>query len=147
MKNRTIKDPTFSIYKDGGNVGNKNNVDKKMAAKDDKSLAKDIKDIEFNITGDLYDQMRSDYRDAVGKGYKGSFISWVQSQPDDYFKRIELKDGSRVIQFSDYVKKNPKVKKINLADHFKLNQTVADLSDADIELVNRLLKMSLGKED
>ena len=126
---------------------NKNNVDKKMAAKDDKSLAKDIKDIEFNITGDLYDQMRSDYRDAVGKGYKGSFISWVQSQPDDYFKRIELKDGSRVIQFSDYVKKNPKVKKINLADHFKLNQTVADLSDADVELVNRLLKMSLGKED
>ena len=126
---------------------NKNNVDKKMAAKDDKSLAKDIKDIEFNITGDLYDQMRSDYRDAVDEGYKGNFMSWVQSQPDDYFKRIELKDGSKVIQFSDYVKKNPKVKKINLADHFKLNQTVADLSDADVELVNRLLKMSLGKEE
>ena len=126
---------------------NKNNVEKKMLAKDDKSLAKDIKDIEFDISGNLYDQMRSDYQDAVDKGYSGNFMSWVQSQPDDYFKRIELKDGSRVIQFSDYVKKNPKVKKINLADHFKLNQTVADLSDSDVELVNRLLKMSLGKED
>ena len=126
---------------------NKNNVDKKMAAKDDMSLAKEIKDIEFDISGDLYDQMRSDYQDAVGKGYSGNFMSWVQSQPDDYFKRIELNSGGKVIKFSDYVKKNPKVKEINLADHFKLNQTVADLSDSDVELVNRLLKMSLGKED
>jgi hypothetical protein len=54
---------------------------------------------------------------------------------------------STVIKFSDYAKKKPKVKEINLADHFKLNQTVADLSDTDVELVNRLLKMSLGKED
>jgi len=126
---------------------NKNNVDKKMSAKDDKSLAKDIQDIEFDISGGLYDRMRSDYQDAVDKGYSGNFMSWVQSQPDDYFKRIELNSGGKVISFSDYVKKNPKVKKINLADHFKLNQTVADLSDADVELVNRLLKMSLGKED
>ena len=126
---------------------NKNNVDKKMSAKDDMSLAKDIQDIEFDISGGLYDRMRSDYQDAVDKGYSGNFMSWVQSQPDDYFKRIELKDGSRVISFSDYVKKNPKVKKINLADHFKLNQTVSDLSSKDVELVNRLLKMSLGKED
>jgi|TARA_X000001382_G_C3118003_1_gene162222 hypothetical protein len=144
MKNRTIKDPTYSIYKDGGNVENKA---KATGKKELKKLAKDIKDIEFDITEDLYDQMRSNYREAVEKGYKGNFMSWVQSQSDDYFKRIELKDGSKVIKFSDYVRKNPKVKKINLADHFKLNQTVADLSDADIELVNRLLKMSLGKED
>ena len=126
---------------------NKNNVDKKMSAKDDKSLAKDIQDIEFDISGGLYDRMRSDYQDAVDKGYSGNFMSWVQSQPDNYFKRIELNSGGKVISFSDYVKKNPKVKKINLADHFKLNQTVADLSDSDVELVNRLLKMSLGKED
>ena len=126
---------------------NKNNVDKKMSAKDDKSLAKDIQDIEFDISGGLYDRMRSDYQDAVDKGYSGNFMSWVQSQPDNYFKRIELNSGGKVISFSDYVKKNPKVKKINLADHFKLNQTLADLSDADVELVNRLLKMSLGKED
>ena len=101
---------------------NKNNVDKKMSAKDDKSLAKDIQDIEFDISGGLYDRMRSDYQDAVDKGYSGNFMSWVQSQPDDYFKRIELNSGGKVISFSDYVKKNPKVKKINLADHFKLNQ-------------------------
>ena len=61
--------------------------------------------------------------------------------------RDDLERWRKVISFSDYSKKKPKVKKINLADHFKLNQTVADLSDSDVELVNRLLKMSLGKED
>ena len=125
----------------------KNNIDKKMEARDSISLAKDIQDIEFDISGGLYDRMRSDYQDAVDKGYSGNFMSWVQSQPDDYFKRIELNSGGKVIKLSDYVKKNPKVKEINLADHFKLNQTVAGLSDSDVELVNRLLKMSLGKED
>ena len=76
-----------------------------------------------------------------------SFTDWLQTKPDSYFERLTLKEGGTVISFSDYAKKKPKVKKINLADHFKLNQTVADLSDADVELVNRLLKMSLGKED
>ena len=146
MKNEKYREPLLSEVIDR-TLLNKNNVDKKMSAKDDKSLAKDIQDIEFDISGGLYDRMRSDYQDAVDKGYSGNFMSWVQSQPDNYFKRIELNSGGKVISFSDYVKKNPKVKKINLADHFKLNQTVADLSDADVELVNRLLKMSLGKED
>ena len=143
MKNRTIKDPTYSIYKDGGNVETKG----KEIKKDDlKKLAKDVKDIEFDITEDLYDQLRSNYREAVEKGYKGNFMSWVQSQPDDYFKRIELKDGSKVIKFSDYVRKNPKVKKINLADHFKFGKTVASLTEAEKEVVNNLLRMSLGKD-
>jgi hypothetical protein len=62
-------------------------------------------------------------------------------------KDLSFSSGGVVIKFSDYAKKKPKVKEINLADHFKLNQTVADLSDKDVELVNRLLKMSLGKED
>ena len=87
---------------------NKNNVDKKMSAKDDKSLAKDIQDIEFDISGGLYDRMRSDYQDAVDKGYSGNFMSWVQSQPDNYFKRIELNSGGKVISFADYSKKKPK---------------------------------------
>ena len=122
-----------------------NNVDKKMAPKDDMSLAKDIKDIEFDLMQDLADSIKEDYLKEKNEGQ--SFIDWLQTKPDSYFERLTLKEGGTVISFSDYSKKKPKVKKINLADHFKLNQTVADLSDADVELVNRLLKMSLGKED
>ena len=123
-----------------------NNVDKKMAPKDDMSLAKDIKDIEFDLMQDLADSVKEDY--LKEKNEDQSFMDWLQTKPDSYFQRLSLKEGgSTVISFSDYAKKKPKVKKINLADHFKLNQTVADLSDSDVELVNRLLKMSLGKED
>lgn len=125
---------------------NKNNVEKKMSAKDDMSLAKDIKDIEFDVMQDLADSIKADFLKERSEGQ--SFTDWLQTKPDSYFERLSLKEGgSTVISFSEYAKKKPKVKKINLADHFKLNQTVADLSDADVELVNRLLKMSLGKED
>ena len=122
-----------------------NNVDKKMAPKDDMSLAKDIKDIEFDLMQDLADSVKEDYLKEKNDGQ--SFMDWLQTKPDSYFERLSFNSGGKVISFSDYSKKKPKVKKINLADHFKLNQTVADLSDADVELVNRLLKMSLGKED
>ena len=125
---------------------NKNNVEKKMSAKDDMSLAKDIKDIEFDVMQDLADSIKADFLKERSEGQ--SFTDWLQTKPDSYFERLSLKEGgSTVISFSEYAKKKPKIKKINLADHFKLNQTVTDLSDADVELVNRLLKMSLGKED
>ena len=124
---------------------NKNNVDKKMAASNEMSLAKDIKDIEFDMMQDLADSIKEDFLKERSEGQ--SFTDWLQTKPDSYFERLSLNDGGKVISFNEYAKKKPKVKKINLADHFKLNQTVADLSDADVELVNRLLKMSLGKED
>ena len=38
-------------------TSNKNNVEKKMSAKDDMSLAKDIKDIEFDLMQDLADSV------------------------------------------------------------------------------------------
>ena len=124
---------------------NKNNVEKKMSAKDDMSLAKDIKDIEFDVMQDLADSIKADFLKERSEGQ--SFTDWLQTKPDSYFERLSLNDGGKVISFNEYAKKKPKVKKINLADHFKLNQTVAELSDADVDLVNRLLKMSLGMED
>jgi hypothetical protein len=126
-------------------ASNKNNVEKKMSANNDMSLAKDIKDIQFDFMQDLADSVREDY--LKEKKDNQSFIDWLQTKPDEYFERLSFSSGGVVLKFSDYAKKKPKVKEINLADHFKLNQTVADLSDKDVELVNRLLKMSLGKED
>ena len=144
MKNEKYREPLLTEVIDR-TLLNKNNVEKKMSAKDEMSLAKDIKDIEFDMMQDLADSIKEDFLKERSEGQ--SFTDWLQTKPDSYFERLSLNDGGKVVSFNEYAKKKPKVKKINLADHFKLNQTVADLSDSDVELVNRLLKMSLGKED
>ena len=72
----------------------------------------------------------------------------IEFEPTEYFKRIKLGSGGKVIQFSDYFKsKEPKIKEINLADYFEFGKTVASLTDAEKEVVNNLLRMSLGKKD
>ena len=123
---------------------NKNNVDKKMAASNEMSLAKDIKDIEFDMMQDLADSIKEDFLKERSEGQ--SFTDWLQTKPDSYYERLTLKEGGTVISFSDYSKKKPKVKKINLADHFKFGKTVASLTEAEKEVVNNLLRMSLGKD-
>ena len=143
MKTKIIKDPTFNIYKDGGNVETKG----KEIKKDDlKKLAKDVKDIEFDLMQDLADTIRKDFERERKEGQ--SFMQWLQSKPDDYFKRIELKKGGEVLQIYDYMKQKeaPKIKKLNLADYFEYGKTIGSLTDAEKDVVNKLLRLSLGKD-
>ena len=94
----------------------------------------------------LADTIREDFEREKKSGQ--SFIDWLKSKPTEYYKRIELKDGGKVILFSDYFKsKEPKIKDIDLASHFKFGKTIASLTDAEREVVNQLLRMSLGKKD
>ena len=140
---KVIKDPTFNVYKDGGNVETKG----KEIKKDDlKKLAKDVKDIEFDLMQDLADTILEDFERERKEGQ--SFMQWLQSKPDDYFKRIELKKGGEVLQISDYMKQKeaPKIKKLNLADYFEYGKTIGSLTDAEKDVVNKLLRLSLGKD-
>ena len=126
-----------------------NNIDKKLEAigdnKDTKRLA-DLEKIEFDVMQNLADTIREDFERET-KDKPRSFMDWLKSKDDDYFKRIELKDGGKVLLFSDYYKsKEPNLKKINLADHFEFGKTVASLTEAEKEVVNNLLRMSLGKD-
>ena len=126
----------------------RNNIDKKLEPignnEETKRLA-DLEKIEFDVMQNLADTIKEDFEKERKDGQ--SFMNWLQSKPDDYFIELKLSDGGKVIDIRQYFKtKEPNIKKINLADHFKLNQTVADLSNSDIELVNRLLKMSLVKD-
>jgi len=126
-----------------------NQIDKKLEARIVKSLEEEAKrvvgleKIQFNVIRNLTDTIRGDFeREETGE----SFIDWLKSKPTEYFKRIELKDGGKVIQFSDYFKsKEPKIKEIDLASHFKFGKTIASLTD-EREVVNQLLRMSLGKD-
>jgi len=126
----------------------RNNIDKKLEPIGDNEETKhlaDLEKIEFDVMQNLADTIKEDFEKERKDGQ--SFMNWLQSKPDDYFIELKLSDGGKVIDIRQYFKtKEPNIKKINLADHFKLNQTVADLSDSDVELVNRLLQMTLGKD-
>jgi hypothetical protein len=60
---------------------------------------------------------------------------------------LKLAGGGKVVDLSSYRKsKEPtQVKQINLADYFKVGMAVADLNESERQLVNDLLKRTLGK--
>ena len=101
----------------------------------------DLEKQEFNVERNLIDVLNEDF----GKQDKfKSFLDWLKSKDDEYFIRIKLGGGSKVIKFSDY--KKPKIKKINLSSLFEHAKTIASLTDAEREVVNDLLRRTLGKD-
>ena len=141
----TIKDPTFTIYKDGGNVENK----AKAAGKEELlKLAKDEADLIFDLESGISDRIIRDFNKEKKPGQ--SITDWLDTKPREYFLNIplELADGGKVIFLSDYLKqkRKPPIKKINL-DSAAPGRTLDSLTEAEREVVNKLLRMSLGKED
>ena len=127
----------------------RNNIDKKLEPIGDNEETKrlaDLEKIEFDVMQNLADTIKEDFERET-KDRPMTFMDWLKSKDDDYFIRIELSDGGKVIDIRQYFKsKEPKIKKINLADHFKFGKTVASLTEAEKEVVNKLLQMSLGKD-
>ena len=142
----TIKDPTFDVYKDGGNVERRG----KEIKKDDlKQLqAKDDVDLIFDIESGISDRIVRDFYKERKPGQ--SITDWMDTKPREYFLNLplELADGGKVIFLSDYLKqkRKPPIKKINL-DSAAPGRTLDSLTEAEREVVNKLLRMSLGKED
>ena len=126
-----------------------NNIDKKLEHPQPRTAAgkiADLEKIEFDVMQNLADYIREDFEK---NGKPGETITdYLKSKDDDYFIRIELKDGGKVLLFSDYFKtKEPaEIKQLDLASHFKLGKTISSLSSAEKEVVNKLLQMSLGKD-
>jgi len=131
---RIIKDPTYSIFSKGGNVVNKNKeIDKKQLA--------DLEKLQFDLERDIIDTLKEDFEKQ--DKYK-NFLDFLKSKDDDYFKRIELKEGGRIYTLSDYRKlKEPKVKEINLASLFDHAKTISSLTEAERSVVEDLLRRSL----
>mgnify|MGYP000561539345 FL=1 len=142
---RTIKDPTFNIYKDGGNVETKG---KELKKDELTKIAKDNVDLIFDLESGISDRIVRDFNKERKPGQ--SITDWLDTKPREYFLNIplELADGGKVIFLSDYLKqkRKPPIKKINL-DSTAPGRTLDSLTSAEREVVNRLLRMSLGKED
>ena len=117
-----------------------NSIDKAMPARDAISLAKDIKEIEFDVLKNLTDTIKEDFENSRKKGE--SLNDWLDRQPDDYFKRLELSKGG-VVDLAKYRKaKEPKIRKLNLAQG-DYDRAVIDVqSQSDRDLIKQLLKMS-----
>ena len=126
-----------------------NNIDKKLEPIGDNEETKrlaDLEKIEFDVMQNLADTIKEDFERET-KDKPMTFMDWLKSKDDDYFIRIEFSDGGKVVDIRQYFKsKEPNLKKINLADHFKFGKTVASLTEAEKEVVNNLLRMSLGKD-
>lgn len=132
---RIIKDPTYNIYRNGGNVETRKN---KLNKNDLKKLASETSEEEFFLDlGSVLEELKD----------------WKKENPDkdemDFYKekgiaikRIQLDKGG-VVSLSDYLKQRekPKVKKIDLAQG-DFEKTVASLTDADKDLIKELLRKS-----
>ena len=125
----------------------KNNIDKRLEGKSDLTAAAKLADLEkqsFDLEQSIIDTIKEDFEKQ--DKYK-NFLDFLKSKDDDYFKRIKLRDGGKIISLSEYRKsKEPKIKKINLSSLFDHARTIASLTEAEREMVNDLLRRSLGKD-
>jgi hypothetical protein len=128
-------------------MNNKSNVEKIMPSKGDGSIAKELENLVASETPE--EEFELDVQTTLRELPK-----WLKENPDkdvmDFYKekgivikRIELKDGSKVVSISDYLKQRetPKVKKIDLA-RGDFSKTVAGLSAEDKDLIKELLRKS-----
>ena len=128
-----------------------NNIDKILESKGDLKETKRLADLEkemFDVEQNLADTLKELFAKEKKPGQ--SLIDWMKSKPTDYFKRIQLSGGGKVINFADYAKgkdADSKVRQLDIASHFKFGKTLSSLTDAEKDVVNNLLRMSLGKKE
>ncbi len=145
---KTIKDPTFNIYRRGGSV------EKAMESKGDgkakkelMQLAKDEKDILFDVESEITDILLDNYNKEKKPGQ--SFLDWLGTKDREYLIKIPLglAGGGKVISISEYLKQKekPRIKKLNL-DAVAPGKALSELTDAEREVVRNLLRMTFGQD-
>ena len=145
---KTIKDPTFNIYRRGGSV------DKPMESKGDGAakkelmkLAKDAADLIFDIESEITDILTEEFKKEKKPGQ--SFLDWLDTKPKSYFLKLPLglAGGGKVISISEYLKQKekPRIKKLNL-DALAPGKALSELTDAEREVVRNLLRMTFKND-
>ncbi|MBL6841650.1 MAG: hypothetical protein ISQ84_05780 [Pelagibacterales bacterium] len=133
----------------------KNNVDKRLdpnpkqskdnISKEIKLAKKDVMELDIDALNDVLDTLKTIHQK---EDPDTPFDTWFDSKDDDFFKRLKYGGGGKVIKFpTDYTKwREPNYKEINISAGFDKDKTVASLTDAERKVVNRLLRLSLGKD-
>ena len=112
----------------------------------DKLAKKDVVDLKFDIDEDILNTLKLIHLEEAPDI---SFDTWLNSKDDDYFKRLKYAGGGKVIKFPvDLTKyREPKYKEINISAGFGKDKTIASLTEDERNVVERLLRMSLGMEE
>ena len=110
-------------------------------------LAADDEKIKSDVENEIIEILLDKYNNQKEPGE--SFTDWLKRTPKEELVRINLKDGSKVVSISDYLKqKEPvKIKQLDLASQFTPGKTLASLTPSERETVNMLLKLTLGRQD
>ena len=92
--------------------------------------------------------------DFMDMKYEMALEKYLENNPgkseEDFqnsIRTIKLGSGGKVIKFPDYKDPIKKVKEIDLAGLFTPGKTLSSLTDDEREAVNKLLKMTLGKNN
>jgi|TARA_Y100000114_G_C11712682_1_gene304322 hypothetical protein len=122
-----------------------NQIDKRMdskgsddAVKNELKLAVDTEKLEFDALNDILDTLMDEFKKEAKPDT--SFLDWLKSKDDDYFKRLKYESGGPV----DNKPKGPgEVKEIDLMQmQNRLGETLLNMSKAEREVVLDLLKRS-----
>jgi hypothetical protein len=100
---------------------------------------------EFELGGDPDAKLKKQTLDSL---LLSNALQKIDMSMSGIMETLNLAGGGKVLKFpSDLAKsKEPKVKPINLASYFKTGMTVANLSPKERDLVNDLLRRTLGKK-
>ena len=124
-----------------------NNIDKILESKGDLSekvrladLEKDVFDIELSIM----ESLKEDFKKEAPPGT--SFLDWLKSKDDDFFKRIKLSNGGKVSKAK--IKEPKSVQRISLtAEFLKTTDMLSKLTDAERQSISMLLNKLLNPKD
>ena len=130
----------------------KNNTDKIMPGSGDLSEKEKLISLAMSETAaeeqELSDLMDMKYGLALEK-YLENNPGKTEKDFKDMVIRIPLEGGgsAKIINFSDYKDPAKKVKDIDLASLFAPGKTLASLTKDERDVVNNLLRMTLGNKD
>ena len=130
----------------------KNNTDKIMPGSGDLSEKEKLISLAMSETAaeeqELSDLMDMKYGLALEK-YLENNPGKTEKDFKDMVIRIPLEGGgsAKIIKFSDYKDLTKKVKDIDLASLFAPGKTLASLTKDERDVVNNLLRMTLGNKD
>ncbi len=128
----------------------KNNIDKILPATGDLSELDKMK--RYVSEDAAAEQSMSDFMDMK---YEIALEKFLENNPDkteeDFIsaiRRIPMETGGKVIDFAKYAKTDDsKIRELDLASLFTPGKTLASLTKDERDVVNNLLRMTLGNKD
>ena len=124
-----------------------NNIEKALEGRGNLServrLA-DLEKIEFDVEQNLLETLTDAFEKEAPAGT--SFLDWLKSKPDSYFKRIRLASGGSTSKGK--IKEPSKVMEIDLtAEFLKTADMLSKLSQAERESISLMLNKLLNPRD